>query len=337
MTRGLIVHRAGPGMAIQDLGRSGFLAQGLSCGGAADLAALAEGAALLGQTVDCAALEIAGYGGVFEATEDIWIALTGAPMRADIDGTTAVWGASHFLGSGAKLTLGAVTQGVYGYLNVAGGFATPQIMGSRATHLTAGIGGLVSQGDILPVGPDSQNRTQSILGEHDRFGGGTVRFVPSAQTNDFEATDVARFQNTTFMRGQRGNRQGVQLEHNGPNFGAKGQLSRLSEAIVVGDIQMTGDGSPFVLLAECQTTGGYPRIGTVIPADLPIVAQAASGAALKFRMISIDDAVATLQTPVEMMRNIRARMRPLRRDPMEMSSGELLALNLVSGMINAME
>jgi allophanate hydrolase len=126
MTRALIVHRAGPGVSVQDKGRPGYLAFGLSRGGAADRLALAEGAALLGQSDTLAALELPGMGGEFEATEDMRIALTGAPMRASIEGERVVWNASHMLPRGARLSIGAVEAGAYGYLHLGGGIATPE-------------------------------------------------------------------------------------------------------------------------------------------------------------------------------------------------------------------
>ncbi|MBC7156079.1 MAG: urea amidolyase, partial [Rhodobacteraceae bacterium] len=147
MSRALIVHRAGPTTSVQDGGRPGFLAQGLSRGGAADRLALAEGAALLGQGAALAAIEMAGTGGVFEATEDVRIALTGAPMRATLGGAPLVWGASHRLRAGQPLEIGPAVAGVYGYLHVGGGIAVPPILGARGAHLAAGIGVVAGAGD----------------------------------------------------------------------------------------------------------------------------------------------------------------------------------------------
>ena len=101
MIRALLIHDGHPGITIQDLGRPGYLAHGLSRGGAADRLAIAEGAALLGQLDTKAAIEMAGIGSTFEATEDMRIALTGAPMRAQIDGANIAWNASHILPKGA--------------------------------------------------------------------------------------------------------------------------------------------------------------------------------------------------------------------------------------------
>ncbi|MEL7262806.1 MAG: urea amidolyase, partial [Pseudomonadota bacterium] len=114
----LHVHQVGPGVAVQDLGRPGYLAKGLTRGGAADLLAVREGAALLRQSPELAVLEMAGTGGTFEADADMVIALTGAVMTASIDGSAVVWNASHMLPAGAPLVIGPTRAGPYGYLHV---------------------------------------------------------------------------------------------------------------------------------------------------------------------------------------------------------------------------
>ncbi len=331
MTRALIVHQAGPGVTVQDLGRPGYLAYGLSRGGAADRLALYEGAALLGQAVDSAALEMAGMGGTFEATEDMRIALTGAPMRASIDGAALAWNASHPLHAGARLTIGPATAGVYGYLHVGGGIATPEILGARSAHLAAGIGAALAAGDTLPVGPDRGRETGLVLDADDRFSGGEVRVVAGYQTGMFPDEEVARFEETRFTRDARGNRMGVRLAPDGDGFASRAGLTVLSEAIVPGDIQVTGDGAPFVLMSECQTTGGYPRIGAVLPCDLPRVAQAAPGTALRLRFVPSDEALAAERRAAEARDGLRRRLTHLTRDPHDIR--DLLSYQLISGVI----
>ena len=149
---GLQVHQVGPGVAVQDFGRPGFLAKGLTRGGAADLLAVHEGAALLRQSPECAVLEMVGTGGTFEATQDMRVAFTGAAMTVSIDGDAVAWNASHVLPAGAQLVIGPTRDGTYGYLHVGGGFATDPILGARATHQSTGLGALVAAGDFLPVG-----------------------------------------------------------------------------------------------------------------------------------------------------------------------------------------
>ena len=315
MTRALIVHQTGPGLTVQDLGRPGYLALGLSRGGAADRLALAEGAALLRQDGALAALEMAGMGGSFETTQDIRIALTGAPMRATIDGTPILWNASHLLRAGERLVIGGAKAGVYGYLHLGGGLDGPGVLGAQGAHLAAGIGQAVQAGDRLAIGADTGGPTDLVLDVDHRFGGGPVRLVPSLQTGLFPPQDIARFQSTTFRRDARGNRMGVRIQPDGAGFHAEAGLKVLSEVIVPGDVQITGDGTPFVLLCECQTTGGYPRIGAVLPSDLPRVAQAAPGAELRFQFVTLDEAVAIERQETARRATLTKHIRPLIRDP----------------------
>ncbi len=331
--RCLHVLEAGPSVTVQDAGRPGYLGEGLSRSGAADALALAEGAALLRQGADLAAVEMAGMGGTFRASHDMRIALTGAPMRADLDGARLTWNASHLLPAGAVLRIGAAEAGTYGYLHLGGGVATPPVLGSRAAHLAAGVGRALQAGDDLPVGGDDGGDVGLTLDPVPRFSGGEVRVTESMQTALFSGETLARFESTEFTRDARANRMGVRMAFDGAPFAAEGQLAILSEVIVPGDIQMTGDGTPFVLLPECQTTGGYPRIGTVIPPDMPRVAQAGPGAALRFRFITQQEGVDILRRHRDALRALPRAVRPLLRDPAQMP--DLLSYRLIDGAVSA--
>ncbi len=333
MSPRLLIHQAGPGVTVQDLGRPGYMALGLSRGGAADRLALAEGAALLGQAPSLAALEMAGMGGRFEVTQGTRIALTGAEMRASIDGAAIAWNASHLLLAGAQLVIGPAIQGVYGYLSVGGGVATDPQLGARAAHLVASLGDVLQPGQELPLGVDASRAEAGFaLPRDDRFSGGAVRFVPGPQTNLFAQADQERFQSIPFTRDTRGNRMGVRLIPESGGFESEAGLSVLSEIVVPGDIQITGDGTPFVLLAECQTTGGYPRIGSVLPSDLPRVVQAAPGTVLRFRMVGLEEGVAIERRAAEARRTLASRRTRLVRNPHDMR--DLLAYQLISGVVS---
>lgn len=324
------VLRAGPAMTVQDMGRAGYLAFGLSRGGAVDRLALHEGAALLGQDPALAALEMGGMGGDFQASKDTRIALTGAPMRASIAGSAVAWNASHLLPAGATLSIGAVQKGSYGYLHCGGGIATKQTLGARSAHLAAGIGHAIKDGETLALGPDSGKLTGQRLPDDPRFDGGPVRILPSLQTSFFAPAELARFEATTFHRDTRGNRMGVRIVPDGEGFKTEAGLSILSEVIVSGDVQVTGDGTPFVLLAESQTTGGYPRIGSVLPMDLPRVAQAGAGAALRFQFITLDAALALERNEAARRKSLRGSIKPMIRDPHDIA--DLLSYQLISGV-----
>lgn len=329
MNGGLIIHRAGPGVTVQDCGRMGYLAQGLSRGGAADVLALVEGAALLGQADTCAALEVAGSSVTLEVTAPTRIAFTGAPMRALADGVALAWNASHALSVGTKLDLSGAVGG-YSYVHFGGGIVGSPVLGAPSAHLAAGIGAMVQGGDRLALGVDKGTRTGLTFDPQQRFEGGTLRIVESLQTDVFPVADRTRFCTISFRKDRRANRMGQRLLPDGAGFPVEAGLTILSDIIVPGDIQITGDGAPFVLLSECQTTGGYPRIGTVLPCDLPRLVQAPGGAALQFRFVTLVEAVALERAETARRAALRHGLRPLTRDPRDM--GDLLAFQLISGV-----
>lgn len=329
----LTIHSCGPAVTVQDMGRPGFLAQGMTRGGAADIEALYEGAALLGQPPELAALEMVGMGGSFSSSADVRIALTGAPMTATIDDAPAPWNASHLLPAGAMLKIGGARSGTYGYLHIGGGIDTPLMMGARAAHLSAGLGHALATGDTLPLGRDKSSTVGMALHIDDRFTGGAIRITTSMQTEQFDTNTRNRFTTTDFRRDARGNRMGVRMDHDGAPFVSADQLTILSDVIVPGDIQIAGDGAPFVLMCECQTTGGYPRIGTVLPSDMARVAQAPAGAALSFQFVDLEEARAIELRATAIRAALGKTITPLLRDPH--SIRDLLSYQLISGAISA--
>ncbi|SFR98260.1 5-oxoprolinase subunit C family protein [Yoonia litorea] len=321
---------AGPGLTVQDLGRPGWKACGLSTGGAADRLALFEAAALLGTSADAAVIEMMGYGGNFRADDDTRFVVTGAEMAASLGGEAVLPNTVYVLPAGEMLTIRGAKKGVYGYLAVAGGIQTEPVMDSRATHLTAAIGRRLQGGDVLPIGADqSKVAPFTHLQTEDRFSGGVIRVMAGPQTDFFARATIEQFANTDFLRSQRGNRQGVRLSYEGDAFAVDGGLNLVSDLIVPGDIQIAGSGVPYILLAECQTIGGYPRIGSVIPEDLPRIAQATTGTHFRFRFIDIADADATAISDTVLLRRLSAACKPRIRDPHDIA--DLASYQLISG------
>lgn len=323
----VIVETAGPAMSVQDLGRPGALGQGLSRGGAADRLGFIDGAVLLGQSPDLAALEMAGMGGRFGFEAPRRFALSGAAMRATLDGSPLEWNASHLGLPGMQLDIGAAEAGVYGYLHLGGGIETEVELGGRGFHRIAGLGALVSGGDTLPVGTDPHSDAAPMRLPARILGTGPLRVMPGPQAELFSDDVRATFEATKFVRSARANRQGVRLDHDGAPFATEGQLTLVSDFICEGDIQMTGDGTPFVLLAECQTMGGYPRIGTVIPADIPRVAQAVLGQELTMQFITTAEAERLWQSEDAYRTSREAVRTPRVRNPREMA--DLLSYELI--------
>lgn len=331
MSDALHILHCGPGVTVQDPGRPDLGAIGLSRGGAADRLALLEAAALLGLARPDAALEMMGLGGSFEVDKPTRIALTGAPMQARIDGRAIAWNATHLLAPGQTLSIGGALEGVFGYLSFAGGIATEEVLGSRATHLAAGLGAVLEPGATLPLADDPAPATApGCLPPGDRYRGGVLRYTYGPQSGLFSRETVGRFEATGFTRSPTGNRQGVKLEADAAAFSSEAPSDLASEFIFEGDIQMTGGGEPYVLLAECQTMGGYPRIGTVIPADLPRIAQARPGDRLTFTRVALADLAALTPDPAGQLAEIKARVRPLLRTPHDIP--DLLSYDLISGV-----
>ncbi|MCB2128530.1 MAG: urea amidolyase [Rhodobacteraceae bacterium] len=331
MTALLTLHKAGPGITVQDGGRPGMARLGLSRGGAVDRLALLEAAALLKAEAPLAALEMAGIGGVFTTTAAARIALTGAPMRADIDGRELAWGASHLLLPDQTLTIGPALSGRYGYLTPEGGVGAPSLMSSVSAHLAAGLGRACRSGDRFVIArTGATDAGPETMTQAPRFAGGVIRYVAGPQSALFSDETRKRFRATEFRVSGAANRQGVRLDHDGAPFAAEPRAGLVSEPIIEGDIQMTGEGQAAILLAECQTIGGYPRIGTVLPADLPIVAQAPTASALRFREVSFEEADRLLRTEPSQIADLRRGLRPLVRDPRKIP--DLLNYQLISGV-----
>lgn len=328
MTTRLHVLEAGPGLCLQDLGRPGHMSIGLSPGGAIDSDSLLRGHALLGNAFDAVALEMAGFGGKFRVDGKSRIALTGANMRATLNREPIISNATYSIENDDELWIGPATTGVYGYLHVGGGFQTDAVLGGRGYHGIANLGRLVREGDVLEAGDDLAPGAPPMTLLAAAPGTAPIRVMDGPQTSLFSDDVRARFEATPFIRSAKGNRQGVRLDHIGAPYSTVGQLNLASDFITAGDIQMTGDGTPFVLLADCQTMGGYPRIGTVLPADLPRIAQAQPGTEITFRFVTLEEAGNSWKSAEARLENFRNSVSPLVRDPREMR--DLLGYEFIS-------
>lgn len=327
MSAVLKILSAGPMLTVQDLGRPGLAAQGLSRGGAQDTLALWEAAALLGLSAPVAGIEMPGMGGRFTVTEKTRVALTGAPMRASLDGRPVPWHSALSLAPGEVLSIGGVSSGTTGYLTPGGGIAIEPVLGSRATHLAVRIGALLTEAEALPLGKDRDaSAPPQVLRVAPRFEGGQIRILPGPQTELFSPEQIRAFEAASFTRGPRSNRQAIQMMSEAEPLWHMASGGMASEPIQAGDIQITGDGTPFVLGAECQTIGGYPRIGSVHPEDMPKLVQAGAESPLSFRFAD----PAPLPTGAERLRALRRAITPLLRDPATIP--DLLSYQLISGV-----
>ena len=327
MSGNLILLRAGPGLSIQDLGRNGGMGLGLSRGGAADRQGFVEGAALIGNPVQSAGLELTLGGGRFRVDRPTRFALSGAKLRATLSGSPLEHLCTYSMTPNDVLDIGPAEGGVYGYLHIAGGILSEHELGGRGRHRIAGLGPELAEGDALPFGDDPEPESVSLRLAPETPARHPIRVIPGPQTALFPPEVIARFEATPFTRSPKGNRQGVRMDHDGLPFSTDAQLGQVSDFICEGDIQMTGDGTPFVLLSECQTMGGYPRIGTVIPSDLGRIAQALPGTEFRFRFVPLCDAEATWKGDEDLYRAAKKRRAPRIRDPRDMA--DLLSYELI--------
>ena len=333
----LEIINAGPYISVQDEGRPGYLRSGVSQGGAMDDLALEEGRLLVGNKARCAALEMLTIGGQFRVHGgEIFAALTGAEFHATVDGEDIVPRTGFRLQPGQNLKISAAKKGNYGYLSIAGGIECELVLGSRSTHVQAGFGGFegrcVRGGDRLPIAvtPDQSGFTALPVLDQDRSP--VIRILWGAQAELFSKQEQQRFIATEFEISHEINRMGARLMSDADPIHSEAGLTILSGAIVLGDIQVPGNGRPIVLLADRQPTGGYPRIATIIMADIARFAQLRPGTKISFTPVRQTEALEALSQRRVLIEKLPDMLVRNSGDPL--SSNALLAQNLISGVVS---
>lgn len=328
----LEVVAAGAMVTVQDRGRFGLAAFGVSGAGPMDPPAFALANALVGNPEAAAGLEFAASGGRFRVSRPVRFAVTGGACDLRIEGRRLEAGQTGRLLPGETLVVGALERATWGYLALAGGIATPPVLGARTTHLRAGLGGLEGRalraGDRLPLGPDRGPDVLLRPATAAPAGAGPIRVLLGPQADHFAADVRERFLGTAFVVTPQRDRMAMILD--GATLPAVRGHDIVSDGVVPGAIQVPGSGRPVVLMAECQTTGGYPKIAVVIGADLPRLAQMPTGAALRFAAVGREEAEDAL---VAHRRALRERIAGLVARPEGMFGSEyLLGCDLVGGI-----
>ncbi|MBI4840378.1 MAG: 5-oxoprolinase/urea amidolyase family protein [candidate division NC10 bacterium] len=289
-----------PGLltTVQDRGRIGYQKFGVPASGAVDEIALRVGNILVGNAQRAAGMEITALGPQLRFLADAVVALTGAEVDADLDGKPVPCYQSFLVRAGQVLDVRTCSRGLRAYLAVAGGIDVPVLLGSRSTCLVAGFGGFhgraLAAGDVLRVGAPDGSLTslcrREVQGEwrphHESEA--TVRVVLGPQEDAFSQAGRHTFLDAVYRVSPHADRMGCRLD--GPVIAHRDSADIISDWIPPGGVQVPGDGKPIILLADRQTTGGYPKIATVIGADIPLVAQSRPGDALRFRAISVKEA-----------------------------------------------
>jgi len=307
------VLKPGPLSSLQDLGRHGYQRFGVIVGGVMDEWSHRVANLLVGNPQPEATLEITLMGPSLVFERAALIAIAGADLSARIGEAPLPQGVPVLVREGSQLDFGRRASGCRAYLAVHGGYAVPPVMGSRSTYLRAGFGGLegraLRKGDLLPVGggdprsvfPALAGRLDAHAAPFGAFDGGEfepvahpasarerIRFVAGQQWDAFTEEARERFLAGAFRVNSNSDRMGYRLD--GPGLALRAPLEMISEGVAFGTVQVPPDGNPIVLMADRQTTGGYPKIAAVASVDLPLIAQAVPQQELRFERIGLDDA-----------------------------------------------
>jgi len=304
------VHRAGILSTLQDLGRHGYQRFGVPVGGVMDEYSHRLANLLVGNVEIEATIEMTLAGPRLEFTQDTLVGICGGDFAPTVEGKSVPAARPVLLRKGCVLDFGTCRLGCRAYLAVAGGFDIPLVMGSKSTYLRGGFGGFqgraLRRGDLIATGePDPASypglRRQLEAGASFAYprwavdansaflahGHHRIHFTTGRHWELFTADSQDQFASAQYRIAPDSDRMGYRLE--GPALVLKQPTEIPSEAVTFGSIQVPPDGRPIVLMANRQTTGGYPRIGEVSAVDLPMLAQLPPGDTLRFESIAPED------------------------------------------------
>lgn len=303
----MTVVKAGMLTTVQDLGRRGYQGVGVPVSGPMDVYSHRLANQLVGNAADAAALEITLMGPELVMEGDVTCAISGADISVTIDGRPAPMNEPFTVRSGRTMKWGHRISGARQTLAVRGGLDVAATLGSRATHLTSGMGPFggrsLRPGDVLPVGPAPED--PHILTGHALdlpLGGARLRLLPAVHRERFTDDAWGLLTHARFTISPQSNRMGYRLD--GPVLTHAAAADILSEAMPLGAIQVPASGQPILLLAERATTGGYATIGCVIAADIPVAGQLAPGDWIEFDEVTRDDAIAALRRREAALRGV---------------------------------
>lgn len=293
----ILLKKAGILTTVQDLGRHGYQRFGINPGGAMDRTAARLTNLLLGNNEMDAVLEMHFPAAEIEFETHCRFAIGGADLAAQLNGQEIDNWRTYIAEKGSILRFAEKRLGNRVYLAVEGGFDVPEWLGSRATNLAAGIGGFdgrrLRNGDRLPFvahsfetrPPERIRRVSSTLIPL-YSGFPTLRVIPGAEFDLFDETSRSAFETQTFGLSRNSDRMGFRLKSDPLNL--KEPIEMVSSAVSFGTIQLLPDGQLILLMADHQTSGGYPRIAHVIKHDLPVAGQLGGHDKVGFHFVSIE-------------------------------------------------
>ncbi|ACV25980.1 5-oxoprolinase subunit C family protein [Kangiella koreensis] len=300
--------KAGLQTSLQDLGRTGFRRYGIPNNGALDPVSLQIANWLVSKPLNSACLEITQAGPVIEFTQDMAIAVTGAHFELSIDDIPVDMHQTLLVSKGERLTFGKLVNGARAYLAFSAAPDLPKIMDSHSTNLMASFGGfegsafnnndtLTLKNFFMSEAKETPKELQLQFGDNYQ-----IRFIEGREWTRFSDDMQKSFIQSPYQVTSHSNRMGMRLK--GEALKTEKALSMTTAPITPGTIQIPPDGQPIITLADGQTTGGYPRIGQVITADLPILGQLKANDSISFQPVDIDDAIELLKEKTNLMEQL---------------------------------
>jgi 5-oxoprolinase (ATP-hydrolysing) subunit C len=332
----LVIGSIGPASSVQDGGRTGAQRYGLTVSGAMDHLALAAANTLVGNAPFAAAIEIGPFGASFTAKEGaVRVAIAGAPRNADVAGRPVAIGSSVTLKDGETLTLGFARGSAFTYLAIEGGITGEPVFGSLAVNARAGLGSPyprpLQAGDEFSVAAASGAPELRI--ELPKPASGPIRVLLGPQDDEFDEANTALFLDSDWTISATSDRMGYRLE--GPAIRHLHGHNIISDGTVNGSIQVPGNGAPIVLMMDRGTSGGYPKIATVITADLGRLAQTSAGTPFRFKAVTMAEAQDEARKFAQLIRSLPDRLRA--PDTVELNIAALSDANVAGYAVSAMD
>lgn len=303
------VINAGMLTTVQDAGRYGMQASGMQVSGCMDTEAAALANLLVGNDESAgglAVLECTYLGAELELEDDALLAVTGGLPDVQLDSRAVQPYKAIVVRAGQRFKVGAQKKGMRAYIAAAGGFAVDDVFSSRSTNLKLGIGGYqgrkLAAGDELPVGDLNAYARKALAGgcrlrqadiPVDASELATIHIVLGPQEDYFSKEEIEKFTQEIYTISSESDRMGYRLE--GRAVEKIKQQDLITDGIALGSIQIPPNGQPIIMLADHQTTGGYPKLATVATIDLPKLAQLMPGARLQFELVSVQEAQRALR------------------------------------------
>jgi biotin-dependent carboxylase-like uncharacterized protein len=332
----LVIASIGPASSVQDGGRPGSQRYGLTPSGAVDRLALAAANNLVGNKPFTAAVEIGPFGASFTARDGaVRVALAGASRSADIAKRPAMFDTSMTLADGETLTLGFARGGSFSYLAIEGGIRGEPMFGSLSVNARAGLGSPYPR--PLQAGDELQASAASGAAERridlPAASDGPIRVVLGPQDDEFDEDAKKLFLDSEWKISATSDRMGYRLE--GPVIKHLHDHNIVSDGTVNGSIQVPGNGAPIVLMPDRGTSGGYPKIATVISADLGRFAQIPAGHGFRFKTVSMADAQAEARKFAERLRALPDRLRDI--ESFDLNIEALQDANVAGSAVSAID